>query len=65
MTELRSSPGERLIDILRERATFLITKGGKPAALLTPVSDVTIVDPDGHVRGELPVTFRQNLKGTY
>lgn len=63
MTELRAEPGERLIDIRRDRTTFLITKAGKPAAILGPVDDTTIIERDGTIKGELPLTFRQHLGG--
>jgi prevent-host-death family protein len=66
MTELRSQPGEYLIDIRRDRKSFLITRAGKPAAKLGPVDDDrTIIERDGTIRGELPLTFRQPLKDAY
>ena len=34
MTELRASPGEHIIDVIRDRASFTITKGGKPVAMI-------------------------------
>lgn len=65
MTELRSAPGERLIDIRRDRASFLLTKDGKPAARLLPVDDGTIIERDGRIRGELPLTFRRPMDAGY
>lgn len=59
MTELRASPGERIIDVIRDRASFTITKGGKPVAKLVPIDDdTTIIDSDGRIRGELPLSAR-------
>jgi prevent-host-death family protein len=59
MTEFRASPGERIIDVIRDRASFLITKAGKPVAKLVPVDDDrTIIERDGRVRGELPLVQR-------
>lgn len=61
MTEFRASPGERLIDVLRDRAQFILTKAGKPAALLVPVGDAdvtTTIERDGTIRGPIPLTFR-------
>ena len=61
MTEFRTSPGERLIDVLRDREQFLLTKAGKPAALLVPVGDAdvtTVIERDGTIRGPMPLTFR-------
>jgi prevent-host-death family protein len=62
MTEFRKSPGERIIDVIRDRQHFLITKAGKPVAKLVPVDDdVTIVESDGRVKGEAPLTLRMRL----
>lgn len=61
MTEFRASPGERLIDVLRDGATFLLTKAGKPAAMLVPVRDAdvtTVIERDGTIHGPRPLTFR-------
>jgi prevent-host-death family protein len=57
--------GERIRDVQKEGRSFLLTKAGKPAAKLVPVDDVTIVMPDGTVRGALPITFRTPLGGHY
>ena len=65
LTEFRSEPGERIRDVQKEGRSFLLTKAGKPAAKLVPVDDVTIVEPDGTVRGEMPVTFRTPLGDNY
>ena len=42
MTEWRNEPGERITDIRRDGASFLITKGGKPVARLLPVKDIAV-----------------------
>ena len=52
MTEFRSEPGERVRDVSRHGASFLVTKGGKPVARLVPVSESVEVMPDGSVRGD-------------
>jgi prevent-host-death family protein len=65
LTEFRAEPGERIRDVQREGKSFLLTKAGKPAARLVPVDDVTAIEGDGTVRGELPVTFRAALDGHY
>lgn len=66
MTEWRSQPGERIIDVVRDRLSFLITKAGKAVAKLTPVDDITLIDSDGRIRGETPLTTRVNLgRGGY
>lgn len=65
MTEWRNEPGERIADIRRDGASFLITKGGKPVARLLPVGDVVVIDRDGKIRGEIPLTMRRNLGDGY
>lgn len=59
MTEFRKEPGERIIDVIRNRESFLLTKAGKPVAVLCPVEDwsgTAVVERDGKVNGPLPVT---------
>jgi prevent-host-death family protein len=57
MTELRTEPGERLRDVHRGRASFVITKAGKPIAKLVPIDDDrTIILPDGRILGEPPLS---------
>ncbi len=54
MTDFRASPGERLIDVLRDRQQFMLTK-------LVPVGDAdvtTVIERDGTIRGPLPLTYR-------
>lgn len=63
MTEFRAEPGERIIDVIRDRKSFLLTKAGKPVAKLVPVDDSTIIERDGTIRGPLPLTFRTPLGG--
>lgn len=65
MTEWRNEPGERITDIRREGASFLITKGGKPVARLMPIDDVTVIECDGKIRGETPLTLRRALGAGY
>jgi prevent-host-death family protein len=56
MSELRASPGERMIDVRRDGARFLITQAGRPVAKLVPAScdidETIVVGPDGSVRGQ-------------
>ncbi len=61
MTQFRSEPGERITDVVRDHASFLLTKAGKPVARLVPVDDVTVVERDGAIRGPLPLTLRRRL----
>jgi prevent-host-death family protein len=65
MTALRSEPGERIRDVQRGGHSFLITKAGKPAAKLVPIDDITVVEPDGTIRGEPPLTMRRSLGDNY
>lgn len=52
MTELRSEPGERLIDIRRNGESFLITKNGKPVAQLTAPEE-SVITPEGKIYGNV------------
>ena len=63
MTEFRREPGERIREVHREGKSFLVTKAGKPVAQLVPVD--TIIEANGTIRGERPVTFGLNLGGYY
>lgn len=65
LSEFRAEPGERIRDVQREGKSFLLTKSGKPAARLVPVDDVTIIESDGTIRGEPPLTLRTPLGGHY
>lgn len=65
MTQWRSEPGERITDICRDGASFLITKGGKPVARLLPVDDVTVIGRGGKIRGAIPLTMRRDLGSRY
>lgn len=66
MMQFRQQPGERIIDIIRDRTEFLITKQGKPVARLGPVdSDTITVNPDGTFFGGVPITFRQKSLGSF
>lgn len=64
-TEFRSATGERLIDVRRDGASFLITKAGKPIARLIPIDDVTTIERDGKVCGEAPLTMHRDLGQRY
>lgn len=65
MTEWRNEPGERIIDIKRDGTSFMITKSGKPVARLLPVDDVTVIDREGKIRGEVPLTKQRNFGDGY
>ncbi len=65
MMELRSQPGEVLRAVENDGRTIVITKNGRDAARLVPVSDVTVVHRDGSMDGEMPVTFRRDLGEHY
>lgn len=65
LTEFRAEPGERIRDCQREGKSFLLTKSGKPAARLLPPDDTIVIETDGTIRGELPLTFRLDLGGYY
>ncbi len=63
MSEFRREPGERILDVYRDGQSFLLTKAGKPVAQLLPVD--TIIEADGTIRGERPLTMGLNLGGHY
>lgn len=65
MTEFRSEPGERIREVQRELCSFLITKSGKPVAMLVPVGENYGIDSDGTIKGSLPITKRTPLGGSY
>ncbi len=75
MTEFRQQPGERLLDVRRDGASFLLTSRGKPVALLLPVkpvpklvddeTSITIIDSDGTIHGPRPVTLGVRLGSGY
>lgn len=60
MTELRAEPGERIREAQKHGRSILITKGGKPAAKLVPVSDTTVIFRDGTIFGGVPLTAQIN-----
>jgi prevent-host-death family protein len=57
ISELRAEPGEFLRAVQRGGQSFLITKNGVPVAKLGPVDDTTVIESDGRIRGELPLTI--------
>lgn len=63
MTEFRSEPGEFIRSTQRNGQAYLITKAGKPAARLLPPNEGTVIERDGTIRGNLPLTFRCPLGG--
>lgn len=65
MTEFRQSPGERLIDVRRDGESFLLTKSGNPVAKLVPVSDMVVINGDGRIHGEIPLSASIHRHGDY
>lgn len=56
LSQFRKEPGEFVRAVQHHGQSFLLTKSGKAAARLLPPSDVTIIERDGTIRGQLPVT---------
>jgi len=54
----RKSPGEFIHEVSRHGKTFIITKQGKAVARLCPMDDMNVINSDGEIIGEKPVTFR-------
>lgn len=65
MMELRQSPGEYAFRVRADGESFLVTYQGKPCFKMVPVSDTTIVRPDGTFKGTKPLTFGLKLGGEY
>lgn len=65
MMQLRKQPGEYAHLVSRHGESFLVTAQGKPVFKIVPVSDETVIRPDGTVVGPKPLTFRQDLGGEY
>ncbi len=61
--EFRKSPGEFFYEVRKRRQSFLITYMGKPCAKLVPVDDATIIQSDGTIVGEKPITMGRNGAG--
>ncbi len=55
--EFRKSPGEFFYEVRKRRQSFLITYMGKPCAKLVPIDDSIIIQSDGTILGEKPVTM--------
>ena len=58
MTDFRKSPGEFLLDVIRDGKSYMLTKAGKDAARLLPAIEDTVIESDGRIRGERPLTMR-------
>lgn len=65
LTEFRSEPGERVREVAREGASFLLTKSGRPVARLVPADDVTVIDAQGRVHGAAPLAAAVARSGSY
>lgn len=56
MMDFRKSPGEYIHQVYIHGKSFVIMKAGKAVARLVPMSDATIIESDGEVIGEKPLT---------
>jgi antitoxin (DNA-binding transcriptional repressor) of toxin-antitoxin stability system len=65
MMELRSHPGEYAFRVRADGESFLVTYQGKPCFRMVPVDDMTIVRPDGTIKGPKPLTMGLDLGGEY
>ena len=63
MAEFRARPGEYILAVERARQTFVITKNGHEVARLVPMDESTIIESDGTVIGDMPVTYRSTELG--
>ena len=65
MMQLRSSPGEYAFRVRSDGESFIVTYQGKPCFKMVPVDNVTIVRPDGTVKGPKPLTMGLKLGDEY
>jgi prevent-host-death family protein len=65
MSEFRKEPGDHLSDVRRRRESFLLTKDGKPVARIVPVDEITVIQSDGTILGEKPLTLKLRLADDY
>ena len=65
MMQLRAAPGEYAFRVRADGESFLVTYQGKPCFKMVPVSDETVVRPDGTIKGPKPLTMGLNLGGEY
>jgi prevent-host-death family protein len=61
MTKFRASPGEYMLDVIRDGKSYMLTKAGKDVARLLPASEDTVIDGRGRrIAGpELPLAARK------
>ena len=65
MMELRQHPGEYAFRVRADGETFLVTYQGKPCFKMVPVSDTTVIRPDGSTHGPKPLTIGLDIGGDY
>jgi antitoxin (DNA-binding transcriptional repressor) of toxin-antitoxin stability system len=65
MMQLRQRPGEYAFRVRADGESFLVTYQGKPCFKMVPVEDVTVVRPDGTIKGPKPLTMGLDLGGEY
>jgi prevent-host-death family protein len=63
MTELRSEPGELIREVARHGRTFIITKAGKPVAMLVPFSAGPFVRIEGSTAIEAAKLVERSRNG--
>lgn len=62
ISEFRAEPGEYLRAVEQGGQSFVITKSGKPVAKLGPVDETTVIESNGRIRGELPLTMSDKAR---
>lgn len=63
MMELRQAPGE-VIDCVARGMTIHLNKNGKRVGTIVPKdadADSAVINSDGSISGQVPLTFRRNL----
>ena len=61
--QFRQRPGYFFFRVIHDRESFIITHCGKAVARLTPIDDSTVIESNGTIKGEKPLTMRRNLGG--
>lgn len=65
MMQLRKAPGKYAHLVDEHGESILVTYQGKARFKMVPISDVTVIHPDGSFTGPKPLTFRERLGKEY
>mgnify|MGYP001612448231 FL=1 len=57
--DFRKRPGYFFFRVAQDHESFTITHQGKPVARLVPMDDVIVIESDGTIKGEKPLTWKR------